>query len=98
MINLNLTVIFENICSNASQSKTFLIKSRFFLKHLLNLNLNIVLWLGCFVTERPLLELINYMNEPWLNGYYNSSSQSDFGVPDTKFFTVTIQLGILDKW
>ena len=42
-------------------------KKGFFLKHFSNFNVSIVFWLGWFLTEGPIIELINYMNECYLN-------------------------------
>ena len=39
-------------------------KKRILFKAFFDLNLSIIFWLGCFVTEGPITELINYMNVP----------------------------------
>ena len=62
-----------NICFKANQKLSVLSRSvslltfdkkRILVKHFFNLNLSIVLWLGCIVTEWPTTELINYLSEP----------------------------------
>ena len=41
-----------------------MIKSKFDLKYFVNLSLSVVVWFGCFVTEEPIIELIDYINKP----------------------------------